>query len=217
MYEQIRRVGTTSSDANTIVPTGIQIGLGVKTGSVYRILEQGSLQQTGNDLDVAITGQGYFKVTMPNGDISYSRSGSFQLNENGEIVTKDGYKLDPTIAIPINSVDITINNSGEVSVKQDGQTNPLVVGQIELAKFVNAAGLEATGDGYFLETPASGAPIVDVAQADGFGKVNQGFLEGSNVNAVNELTSLIQAQRAYELNSKVISTTDEMMQNRNQA
>ncbi len=217
MYEQFRRVGTTSSDADTLVPTGIQIGLGVKTGAVYRILEQGTLEQTGNPLDMAITGDGYFQVTLPNGDTAYSRSGSLQLNDAGEIVTKDGYKIEPTISIPNNAVDITVNESGEVSVKQDGQIAPTVVGQIELAKFVNAAGLEATGDGYFLETPASGAPTVDVARAEGFGKINQGFLESSNVNPVTELTNLIKAQRSYELNSKVIKTTDEMMQTRNQA
>jgi flagellar basal-body rod protein FlgG len=212
LYQNMRRVGSTSSDAGTVVPSGIQIGAGVKTAAVYRINEQGNINPTGNMLDLAINGQGFFQVTLPDGQTSYTRAGSFQLNAEGQIVTADGYSLEPGITIPQNAVDITINPNGEVLVKQDGQTQPTNVGQIQIAVFPNTAGLEAIGDNLFMETPASGQAVAGNPGAPGFGRVLQENLETSNVNIVSEITSLITAQRAYEMNSKVISTTDQMMQ-----
>jgi len=211
LYQSLRRVGSASSDAGTIVPSGVQLGVGVKTASVYRITEQGNLVSTGNTLDLAIQGRGYFHIQLPNGDDAYSRAGSFQLSPQGQIVTTDGFVVAPGITIPSGATDISINASGEVQVKLDGQVQPQTVGQIELTTFPNDAGLEAVGDNLLLETPSSGAPTTSTPGATGFGTLQQGFLEISNVDAVSEITSMISAQRAYELNSKVISTADEMM------
>ena len=211
LYQSLRRVGSASSDAGTIVPSGVQLGVGVKTASVYRITEQGNLVSTGNTLDLAIQGRGYFHIQLPNGDDAYSRAGSFQLSPQGQIVTTDGFVVAPGITIPTGATDISINASGEVQAKLDGQVQPQTVGQIELASFPNDAGLEAVGDNLLLETPASGAPTTSTPGATGFGTLQQGFLELSNVDAVSEITSMISAQRAYELNSKVISTADQMM------
>ncbi len=211
LYQTKIRAGSRSSDAGTTVPAGIQMGLGVKAGSVYRVNEQGSLRMTDNELDLAIVGEGYFQITLPTGDIAYTRDGSFQMNENGEIVTSEGYALDPNITIPPDAVDISINSSGEVLVKIDGQINLSNVGQIQTVIFQNAGGLEALGDNLFLETEASGVATTGIPNTAGYGKIQQGALESSNVNVVQEITSLIQAQRAYEMNSKVIQTGDEMM------
>jgi len=212
IYQNIDRPGSTSSDAATTVPSGIQMGLGVRTGSVYRMHGQGALKITDNPLDLALTGEGYFQVQMPNGDISYTRDGTFQMNQNGEIVTVQGYLVDPGITIPADATSIDINASGEVSVKIPGQTASQVVGQMQLAGFANPAGLEAIGDNFFIETDASGTPNTGVAGADEFGAIRQGALEQSNVNVVEEMTELIAAQRAYEMNSNIISTSDEMLQ-----
>lgn len=217
LYQSQERVGTNSSDAGTIVPTGIQIGLGVSAGAVYRINEQGSLTQTSSPLDLAIRGKGYFGVELPSGELAYTRAGSFQLNADGEIVTAEGYRVSPGITIPQEAIDITVNESGEVQVTMPNQTQPQLVGQLELSGFVNPAGLDALGDNLFRETEASGAPIVGIAGQDGMGTILQGFLESSNVNPVTELTTLITAQRAYELNSKVIQAADETLQTLNQA
>ncbi len=211
LYQSLRRVGSASSDAGTIVPSGVQLGVGVKTASVYRITEQGNLVSTGNTLDLAIQGRGYFHIQLPSGDDAYSRAGSFQLSPQGQIVTPDGFVVAPGITIPSGATDISINASGEVQVKLDGQVAPQTVGQLELTTFPNDAGLEAVGDNLLLETPSSGAPTTSTPGATGFGTLQQGFLEISNVDAVSEITSMISAQRAYELNSKVISTADEMM------
>lgn len=211
LYQSQRRVGSTSSDAGTTVPAGVQIGLGVKTAAVYRINEQGPMQTTNNDFDIAINGQGYFQIELPSGDNAYTRAGSFQLNENGDIVTADGYPIVPRINIPAEAVDITINPYGVVSVTLDGQVNAQNQGTIQLALFPNESGLQATGDNLYMETPASGTAVTSTPGAPGYGKTIQHSLEGSNVNVVNEITSLISAQRAYEMNSKVIKTTDEMM------
>jgi flagellar basal-body rod protein FlgG len=211
LYQNQRRVGSTSSDTGTIVPSGVQLGLGVKTSAVYRITDQGSLESTENRFDLAINGPGYFQVELPSGEIAYSRAGSFQLSPEGIIVTQDGYTVMPGIAIPADARDVTINKSGEVLVKLDGQVEEVNVGQIELASFANEAGLEAVGDNLYLETPASGAVLPGVPASPGYGSIMQGFLEGSNVNVVSEITNLITAQRAYEMNSKVIQTSDEMM------
>lgn len=211
LYQNQRRVGSASSDAGTIVPVGVQIGLGVKTAAVYRITEPGNLVLTENTLDLAINGQGYFQVELPSGETAYTRAGSFQLSEDGTIVTADGYTVQPGITVPTNAIDVTVNASGEVLVSLDGQTQPQNVGQLELATFPNEAGLLAIGDNLFLESPASGASATAAPGTAGYGILQQGFLETSNVNVVEEITNLITAQRAYEMNSKVIETSDQMM------
>ncbi len=216
LYQTKIRPGSTSSDSGTTVPAGIQLGLGVRAGSVYRVSEQGALSVTGNEFDLAIVGEGYFQVSLPSGEDAYTRDGSFQMNENGELVTSEGYPLTSGITIPSDAIDVTINNSGEVLVKIEGQVNLSNVGQIQTALFQNVAGLEALGDNLFLETEASGAATAGNPNSVGFGRIEQGALESSNVNVVQEITSLIQAQRAYEMNSKVIQTGDEMMSTVNQ-
>jgi flagellar basal-body rod protein FlgG len=211
LYQNLRRVGSTSSDAGTVVPTGVQLGLGVKLAAVYRIHEQGNLSATDNTFDLAIQGKGYFQVALPNGDTAYTRDGTFQLNAQGNIVTHDGFPLQPGLTIPNNAVDVTVNGAGEVLARIEGQVALVNVGRIQTATFPNEAGLEAIGDNNLLETPASGAPAVGNPTDIGFGSILQGFLETSNVNAVEEISNLISAQRAYEMNSKVIQTSDEMM------
>jgi len=211
LYQNQRRVGSNSSDANTIVPAGVQIGLGVKTAAVYRITEQGNLSLTENPLDLAINGNGYFQITLPNGDTAFTRAGALQVDADGDLVTADGFTVEPGITIPQNAVDISINPSGEVLVSLDGQTAPQNVGQLTLANFINEAGLLAIGENLMLETPASGTAITGTPGSPGFGTMQQGFLETSNVNVVDEITNLISAQRAYEMNSKVIETADQMM------
>ncbi|WP_138380201.1 flagellar basal-body rod protein FlgG [Luteithermobacter gelatinilyticus] len=211
LYQNIERVGAASSNAGNIVPSGIQIGVGVKAGGVYRITEQGELVNTDTPFDMAINGSGYFRIQLPDGQDAYTRAGSFQLSPQGQLVTPEGYVVSPGITIPQDAIDISINPEGEVQVKLAGQIDPQVVGQLELAIFPNPAGLEATGQNLFLETPASGAANVGTPNEAGFGAIIQGFLETSNVNSVSEITSLITAQRAYEMNSKVISSADEMM------
>ena len=212
LYQNFRRIGSTSSDAGTIVPTGVQVGAGVRVAAVARVLEQGNLTVTDNKLDVAINGSGYFQVQLPSGDTAYTRAGNFKLSPEGIIVTADGYPVQPNITIPAEAVDVAINPSGEVLVKLDGQVQTQNVGQLQLATFANAAGLEAVGDNLFLQTPASGQSVTGNPGNPGFGRITQGALETSNVNVVQEITTLISAQRAYEMNSKIIKTTDEMMQ-----
>lgn len=211
LYQNIRRPGSTSSDAGTIVPAGVQLGLGVKTAAVYRISEQGSLNNTENTFDLALRGKGYFQVQLPSGETAYTRDGSFQLSAEGELVTHDGYPVQPGITVPVDAVSVTINASGEVLVKLDGEVQPQNVGQLQLATFANEAGLEAIGSNLLLETPASGAANVAAPGTPGYATTLQGFLETSNVNVVSEITDLISAQRAYEMNSKVIQTSDDMM------
>lgn len=211
LYQNLRRVGSDSSDSGTVVPAGVQVGLGVKTAAVYRISEQGNLTLTENPLDVAINGEGYFQITLPSGETAYTRAGSFQLDNDGDVVTVDGFTVQPGLTVPTNAIDITINASGQVLVSLDGQTAQQNLGQLELARFPNEAGLLAIGDNLFLQSPASGQPATAVAGSPGFGTIQQGFLETSNVNVVEEITNLITAQRAYEMNSKVIETSDQMM------
>ena len=211
LYQNVERMGAQSSSQGTVVPTGIQIGAGVKAGAVYRVTEQGTPSQTGNDYDMAIDGKGYFQITLPSGEIAYTRAGNLQVNQEGQIVTDDGYALQPAITIPQDAVDVTISKSGLVQVTQDGQTAPTTVGQIELATFFNEAGLEAIGDNLLLETAASGAANIGTPGAAVFCQILHGYTESSNVDAVSEISSLIIAQRAYEMNSKVISTADEML------
>lgn len=217
LYQNLRRVGANSSDTGTIVPTGIQVGLGVKTGSIYRNIGQGPMQSTEGSLDLAIQGKGYFQITLPTGETAYTRNGTFQLSQDGEIVTADGYTLEPAITIPQGAKEISVNASGEVLVTLDGQTTAQNLGQIQLVNFLNEPGLEATGNNLYKETEASGTPITGLAGDDGFGTILQGFLESSNVNPVTEITNLIRAQRAYEMNAKVITKSDEMLQALNQA
>ncbi len=211
IYENLRRVGSNSSDSGTIVPSGAQVGLGVRTAAVYRINEQGNLTQTSNSLDVAIRGNGYFQVTLPSGDTAYTRDGTFGLAPDGTIVTADGYAVQPGIVVPSNAKSVTINNAGQVQVSLDGQTAPSTVGTIQLAVFPNEAGLEAQGDNLLLQSAASGNPVTGNPATPGFGTVMQGFVESSNVNVVSEITNLITAQRAYEMNSRVITTSDQML------
>jgi len=211
IYQNLRRVGSNSSDSGSIVPSGAQVGLGVKTAAIYRINEQGNLQQTSNVLDLAIQGNGYFQVTLPDGQTGYTRDGTFGLAPDGTIVSADGYVVAPGIQVPSNATNVTINTSGQVQATIAGQTAPTTAGQIQLAAFANPAGLDSQGDNMFLQTAASGAPVTGTASTTGFGSVQQGFIETSNVNVVTEITNLITAQRAYEMNSKVISSSDDMM------
>lgn len=211
LYQNIRRPGSTSNETGTIVPTGIQIGGGVKTGAIYRMNGQGDIKQTDNPLDIAITGRGFLQVQMPDGTTAYTRAGSLQLSDTGSLVTPDGYPILPQVTVPTDTVDLTINGSGQVLAKIDGQVAPSNVGQLQLANFVNPAGMEALGDNLLRETPASGAPVTGNPNSNGFGKITQNALEGSNVNIVSEVTNLITAQRAYEMNSRTIKASDEMM------
>ncbi len=217
IYQSMRRVGTNSSDTGTIVPTGVQFGLGVKTGAVSRSHEQGTISVTSNPLDVAIQGRGFFQVEMPDGEFTYTRDGSFELNPQGEIVTKDGYLVSPGIAVPEEAVSVSINGAGEVQVTLDGQVEPQILGQLDIANFINPAGLEAIGDNLYRETAASGNVLLGLAGQEGFGTLLQGSLEQSNVDPVTEVTSLIVAQRAYEMNTKVVTASDEMLQALNQS
>ena len=211
LYQDVERAGAQSSGSGTIVPTGIQIGVGVKAGSVYRITEQGSMAQTGNKLDIGISGRGYIQVLLPSGETAYTRAGNLSLNQDGQLVTAQGYLVQPQITIPQGATDITISPVGQVQVSQSGSTTPTVVGQIQLATFTNEAGLEATGDNLYMESGASGAAVTGDPGSTGIGTVMQGYTEASNVDAVTEITSLISAQRAYEMNSKVVTTADQML------
>ena len=211
LYQNLRRVGAEASDDGSIVPSGAQLGLGVRLSAIYRISEQGNLSQTENRLDLAVRGNGHFPVTLPSGETAYTRAGTFALSPEGVIVTADGYVLQPGITIPTAARDITINSAGQVFAKIDPDPQPQNVGQIQLAVFANEAGLEAMGDNLLLETPASGQPNLANPGTAGYGQLLQGFIETSNVNVVQEITSLITAQRAYEMNSKVITTSDEML------
>jgi flagellar basal-body rod protein FlgG len=211
LYQTIVQAGAQSSDQGTIVPTGVQIGAGVQAGSVYRIPTQGTLTATGNKLDLAINGRGYFQVLMPNGDTAYTRAGNFATNDQGQLVTQDGYLVQPAITIPGNATDITISKVGQVQVTQPGSPTPTTVGTLELSTFVNEGGLEAIGSNLLKETAASGPPTNNPPGSEGVGELEQGYTEASNVDAVTEITALIVAQRAYEMNSKVISTADSML------
>lgn len=212
VYQNIDRPGAQSSDVGTILPSGLQLGLGVQVRAVYRTHEQGAIELTENPLDMAITGDGFFQIQMPDGDTAYTRSGVFQINQDGEIVTSQGFQLEPNIVVPQDAIAVEINQSGEVFAQLNGQVNLSNLGQIQLANFVNPVGLEAVGDNLFLETEASGTATVGNPGEDNYGTVRQGAVENSNVNVVEEITNLITAQRAYEMNSTVIRTSDEMLQ-----
>ena len=212
LYEHVRRIGTQTSTQGNILPVGVDLGSGVRTVGTPRIMTQGTLSQTGGDLDVAIRGEGFFKIQLPDSTFAYTRDGSFQMDAQGRIVTPQGNVVQPGITIPQNSTSLTINSQGQVSVIVAGATNPTVLGQLTLTRFINKAGLLPIGDNMFTETPASGTPQDGLPATDGMGDVQQGNLEQANVEAVTEISDLIASQRAYEMNSKVISATDQMLQ-----
>jgi flagellar basal-body rod protein FlgG len=211
IYQNLRQAGAASSD-QTQLPTGLQVGLGVRPVASSRNFSQGNLQQTSNNLDLAIKGQGFFQVQQPDGTTAYTRDGSLQVDVNGQLVTNAGYPVQPGITIPAGAQSITIAADGTVSVALPGQATPQAVGQLTLAAFVNPAGLEPRGQNLFAETAASGAPQAGAPGSNGLGALQQGVVETSNVNVVEELVAMIQTQRAYELNSKAIQTSDQMLQ-----
>ena len=211
LYQNLRLMGTLSNSGNQI-PTGIQLGLGVKPAAIQKIFLQGDFAQTQNPLDVAIEGKGFFQILQPNGQFAYTRAGTFKLDNLGRIVTSEGLALQPAVTIPVNAINISIDPSGNVSVTQPGSAIPSVVGTIQIATFQNQAGLQAIGNNLFLESGASGPPIVGLPGLQDRGQLNQGFLELSNVSVVEELVNLITAQRAYEINSRTVQTADEMLQ-----
>ena len=212
LYQNIQTPGAQTSDQGTYAPNGIQIGAGVRTAAIYRITTQGDLQSTGNPYDVAVQGSGYFRIQQADGTDAFTRSGNFSLSPQGQLVTQDGLVVQPGIAIPQNTLSVTINAQGQVNATVAGNNTPQTVGQLELTRFPNEAGLNAVGRNLYLETPASGAPQAGVPGSVGYGTIQQGYLETSNVNSVDEITALITAQRAYEMNSKVISAADQMLQ-----
>ena len=211
LYETFRRAGSTTSDQNTQAPAGIEIGSGVKTASTARVMVQGNLTQTEKEYDVAVRGEGFFKIRLPDGRTAYTRDGSFDLDSQGQIVTRDGYLLDPGITIPTNAESVSVSASGTVEARLPGQTAPQALGLIQLARFINKSGLESMGDNLFLETAASGPAIDGDPGSEGFGNLQQSYLEEANVNAVTEISSLIAAQRAYEMNARIITAADQML------
>jgi flagellar basal-body rod protein FlgG len=216
LYEHVRRIGTQTSTQGNILPVGIDLGGGVKTVGTPRLMTQGTLAPTGATLDVAVRGEGFFKILMPDGTYTYTRDGSFQMDAQGRIVTAAGNVVQPGINIPTNAQSITINAQGQVSAILPGSSSPSVLGQLVLTRFVNKAGLQAIGDNLFVETPASGTPQDGTPNVDGYGDLQQGNLEQANVEAVTEITNLIAAQRAYEMNGKVITAADQMLQSTSQ-
>jgi len=212
LYDHVSRVGTQTSAQGNMLPVGIDLGSGVKPVGTVRLMTQGNLAQTGNDLDIAIRGEGFFKIQLPDGTFAYTRDGSFNMDAQGRIVTAQGNVVQPAITIPQNSTGLTINAQGQVSVIPAGTTTPTVLGQLTLTRFVNQAGLLPMGDNLYQETPASGPPQDGLPATDGAGDLLQKSLEQSNVDSVSEITNLITAQRAYEMNSKVITAADQMLQ-----
>jgi flagellar basal-body rod protein FlgG len=211
LYQTLRQPGAQSSQ-QTQIPTGLQIGTGVRPIATARVFAQGNLNQTNNTLDVAINGQGFFQVQMPDGTTAYTRDGAFQLDAQGQLVTANGFALQPSLTLPANATNVTIGQDGTVTVRVPGQSAVQQVGSIQIAMFVNAPGLQSLGNNLFGETAASGTPTVGAPGANGAGLINQGYLETSNVNVVEELVNMIQTQRAYEINSKSIQTSDQMLQ-----
>lgn len=210
-YEQVRAPGSISSTNGTMLATGVQLGMGVRPSSVSIVQQQGTIEATRNDLDLAIEGNGFFEIDLPNGNTGYTRDGTFKRSAEGVMVTSDGYPLSANITIPEDARAIDINAAGEVRVMVGQNINAQQIGEIPLVTFVNIKGLEAIGDNLFVETGASGAPIQGNPGEDGIGIMRQGYLESSSVDVVAEITELIEAQRGYEMNSKVISTADQMM------
>ncbi|MBP0615739.1 flagellar basal-body rod protein FlgG [Jiella mangrovi] len=210
LYQVERMQGVPNRGGEGVVPEGAQLGLGVRLAAIRNVHLQGTLNQTGNKLDLAINGNGWFQIQGPGGETLYSRDGAFNTNANGQLVTLDGFLVDPGLTVPTNTTEVTVNASGEVYATIDGQVDPQLLGQLTIATFPNDAGLSAQGGNLFRETVASGAPVAGVAGEEGYGTINQGYLEDSNVDPVKEISELISAQRAYEMNSKVITAADEM-------
>lgn len=212
LYQTMIQPGAQSSQQSQI-PSGLQLGTGVRPVATERLFTQGNLQQTGNPLDAAINGNGFFSVLMPDGSTAYTRDGSFQINSQGQLVTATGYTVQPAITIPPNAISTTIGSDGTVSVTQQGSATPVQIGTLQLTNFINPAGLQALGDNLYAETAASGTPSPNQPGTNGLGTISQGFVETSNVNVVEEMVNMIEAQRAYEINSKAVSTSDQMLQN----
>jgi len=210
LYQNLRQPGAQSSQT-TQYPSGLQLGTGVRVVATERLMTQGNLTSTGNALDLGINGQGFFQVMQPDGTIAYTRDGTFQLNNQGQLVTSNGYLVQPPVTIPPNAQSITIGADGTVSVVLPGQSQPQQVGSIQLANFINPTGLQSIGDNLYLQTGSSGAPQTGQPTLNGLGSVQQGYLESSNVNVVSELVDMIATQRAYEINSKAVSTSDSML------
>jgi flagellar basal-body rod protein FlgG len=211
LYQTLRQPGAQSSQS-TQIPSGLQLGTGARPVSTARIHTQGALQQTGNDLDLAIDGAGFFQVLLPDGTTAYTRDGSFQKDNQGQVVTSNGYPVQPSITIPSNAVSVTIGKDGVVSVTQQGSSASIQVGTMQVATFINVGGLQSMGENLYMETASSGAPTPSTPGLNGAGSLNQRYVETSNVNVAEELVTMIQTQRAYELNSKAVSTSDQMLQ-----
>ncbi len=211
LYQNVRQSGGNSSQ-DTILPSGMNLGTGVRVVATEKTFTQGSVNQTGNALDVAINGRGFFQILKPNGDLAYTRDGTFQLNDQGQLVTSSGYTVQPGITIPDGAQSVTIGSDGTVSVKLAGQASPSQVGTLEISDFINPVGLQPIGENLYIETASSGTAQAGTPGQNGLGQIQQGALEGSNVNVVAELVNMIETQRAYEMNSKAISTSDQMMQ-----
>jgi flagellar basal-body rod protein FlgG len=211
LYEKLRRAGTQTSEQQNRLPAELALGSGVKVVATPRAMGQGNLSMTEKTYDVAIRGEGFFKIRMPDGRFAYTRDGSFDLDQTGQIVTRDGYALEPGIVVPTGTTGVTISGTGQVQATIAGQTAPSLLGQIQLSRFINKVGLESMGDNLFIETQASGQPVDANPGTDGLGTLQQSYLEEANVNAVTEISALIAAQRAYEMNSKVITAADQML------
>lgn len=212
LYQEIRRAGSTTSDTGTQLPVGTEVGSGVRLAATTRDMSQGSVVSSGKDLDIAIQGDGYFQISLPDGRTAYTRDGSFERDGTGNLVTQDGYQVQPGINIPDNANSVSISPDGIVSAVIGTDTAPTQLGQLQLARFVNKGGLESIGNNNFVETPASGSAQQGVPNADGMGSLMQSYLEDANVNAVTEISDLIAAQRAYEMNARVVTGADEMLQ-----
>ncbi len=211
LYQNLRQPGVQTSQ-QTSLPSGLQLGTGVRPVASERIHTQGNIQQTGNSKDVAINGEGFFQVLLPDGTTAYTRDGSFQTDNNGQFVTASGYVIQPAITVPANALSITVGRDGTVSVTTPGTTTPTQIGTLQLATFVNPAGLESKGENLYVETGSSGTASTNTPGTNGSGVLSQGYIETSNVNVVEELVNMIQTQRAYEINSKAITTSDQMLQ-----
>jgi flagellar basal-body rod protein FlgG len=216
LYQTVRQPGAQTTQ-QTQLPSGLVLGTGTRPVTTERLHSQGNLTQTSNSLDLAINGQGFFQILMPDGTTAYTRDGSFQLDSQGQLVTASGYTVQPAITIPANAQAITIGKDGTVSVTQQGQTAATQVGSVQLANFINPTGLESRGENLYVETASSGTPTTNTPGSNGVGVLNQGYVEASNVNVVEELVNMIQTQRAYEINSKAITTADQMLQRLTQA
>jgi flagellar basal-body rod protein FlgG len=212
LYQNLRQVGSQTSEQGSLLPTGVQVGSGVRVVATPRIMSQGTLESTANETDLAVNGEGFFRVLLPDGRTAYTRDGSFQRSSTGTLVTEDGYTVDPQITIPSNATGLTVSSQGVVQAVIGNATSSTTLGQIQLARFINKSGLEAKSDNLFLETASSGAAVTGNPGDEGFGSILQSQLEISNVDAVGEISELISAQRAYEMNSRVIKAADEMMQ-----